>query len=387
MMEFTMERTFHPVGHGAFYTERFTLPDRTYNIVYDCGCFEAAKEGMSREKYRERIYSEIDSCFKENDVIDALFISHFHTDHILGVTHLVEKCDIKRIVLPQLTGAEKLAMFLEDSSDLDIRDSIDELTGPWKTIFSQNNRVEVLKDDENGNADNDVNLELIQNSIKSGDKVGLFDGWYLIPYNSPISDDRLIAFNDAVEHCFPHLLKGNDLDFNQLWNYIKEEKTLSGLKDLYKDNIGDNRLNETSMTLYSGMLGCTQKCERHCGKAVHYANRYCALNCLYLGDFEAKKQAYFNGLMEVYKPYFKHIGIIQVPHHGSNNNYNTNLYSSSSPDKSSILHKIGIVSADSIDKYGHPDEDVLDGIRKEGGITILVTEFPKTKQVFRIRNV
>lgn len=38
-------RTFHPIGHGAFYTERFydETEQSVANYVFDCGCYEAAK--------------------------------------------------------------------------------------------------------------------------------------------------------------------------------------------------------------------------------------------------------------------------------------------------------------------------------------------------------
>lgn len=32
-----MNRTFHPVGHGAFYTEEFKSNAIKYTMVYDCG--------------------------------------------------------------------------------------------------------------------------------------------------------------------------------------------------------------------------------------------------------------------------------------------------------------------------------------------------------------
>jgi hypothetical protein len=39
-MRYTMERIFHPIGHGAFYTERFYERDNddpSLSVVYDCG--------------------------------------------------------------------------------------------------------------------------------------------------------------------------------------------------------------------------------------------------------------------------------------------------------------------------------------------------------------
>lgn len=41
-MRYTMERIFHPIGHGAFYTERFYEDgndDPLFTAVYDCGSF------------------------------------------------------------------------------------------------------------------------------------------------------------------------------------------------------------------------------------------------------------------------------------------------------------------------------------------------------------
>lgn len=30
-------RTFHPVGHGTFYSEKHCIGNQTINIIYDCG--------------------------------------------------------------------------------------------------------------------------------------------------------------------------------------------------------------------------------------------------------------------------------------------------------------------------------------------------------------
>ena len=40
-----LKRTFHPVGHGAFYTEQFysdVTNQQCFTVVFDCGRFEAA---------------------------------------------------------------------------------------------------------------------------------------------------------------------------------------------------------------------------------------------------------------------------------------------------------------------------------------------------------
>lgn len=68
-------RTFHPVGQGAFYSERFYEDGRSeaiYKIVYDCGTSWGSV--MKAKKV-------VAKAFDKKDVIDYLFISHLDYDH------------------------------------------------------------------------------------------------------------------------------------------------------------------------------------------------------------------------------------------------------------------------------------------------------------------
>ena len=58
-------RHIHPIGQGAFYTERFVDDDNTTlaNIVYDCGC------GTNISSQAKKM---IATSFSKNDVIDIL---------------------------------------------------------------------------------------------------------------------------------------------------------------------------------------------------------------------------------------------------------------------------------------------------------------------------
>lgn len=87
-----MTRTFHPVGHGAFYTERFYIGDGVpeFTVVYDCGCFEAAKPGYSSRYFENWIAQIVDEEFTEDTIIDALFVSHFYTDYINEMNRLMK---------------------------------------------------------------------------------------------------------------------------------------------------------------------------------------------------------------------------------------------------------------------------------------------------------
>ena len=75
MNEYTMVRlvrTFHSVGHGAFYTERFYRGKgddyNVANIVYDCGSGSA----------HNTLLNIIEEEFKNSAVIDTIFtLYHF----------------------------------------------------------------------------------------------------------------------------------------------------------------------------------------------------------------------------------------------------------------------------------------------------------------------
>ena len=141
--------------------------------------------------------------------------------------------------------------------------------------------------------------------------------------------------------------------------------------------------NEYSMTLLSGLPEeCRKTCERSCEKTVATIRRYCTLNCLYMGDYELKNKDYWSALWNCYQKRFKYIGLVQVPHHGSENNYYDEFYKRPLPTGEMALSKICIISAGKEDKYNHPDQVVLDSIQRHNCVPIIVTEDTKTVQKF-----
>lgn len=98
-------RSFLPVGQGAFYCEQFkndSLHGETINVVYDCGSSTDV----------ELVKKQIRATFNENEPIQAVFISHFHDEHINGLDFLLEYCDVKNIIFPFTSNEEKTILLL-----------------------------------------------------------------------------------------------------------------------------------------------------------------------------------------------------------------------------------------------------------------------------------
>ena len=93
-----IERVFHPIGQGAFYSERHMSCN--INIVYDCGTTNPSFPA------KQKVVSD---SFSEDDVIDILFISHFDEDHISLIDTLKKAVKkIERVVLPLLHDEQKI---------------------------------------------------------------------------------------------------------------------------------------------------------------------------------------------------------------------------------------------------------------------------------------
>lgn len=393
-------RTFHPVGHGAFYTEKFYLEEADSSplssVVYDCGCFETAKSQNSIKSYQKRIIDLIDGSFSNNETIDALFISHLHTDHILGVDYLLKHCKVKRIILPLLSEEDNLAMlinnildlFPDDSDETDPNDGsvLDMVINCWSAIQSFENKTFVRPFEENNVIqDRTVSLEEITNEIDSGTRIqtpsiGPFH-WEYIPFNSPVKESKANDLKNRLVKLIPSLYSTNGkLNSEELKKYLCSNGIFT-IKKEYKSVFPME--NEYSMTLLSGLPEkCRKTCERSCEKTEATIRRYCTLNCLYMGDYELNKGDYWSVLWKCYKKLFKYIGLVQVPHHGSENNYNDKFYERPLSNGEKALSKICIISAGKDDKYNHPDQVVLDSIQGHNCVPIIVTEDPKTIQKF-----
>lgn len=68
-------RTQYPVGHGGFHFASICGGSRPLHYIYDCGA-------TNRALLQPWVTECLARCGKE---IDVLFLSHAHSDHVIGV--------------------------------------------------------------------------------------------------------------------------------------------------------------------------------------------------------------------------------------------------------------------------------------------------------------
>ena len=343
-------RLILPVGQGAFYVEKFK---NGKNIVYDCGSISN----------RKKIPKLIEKYFGKNEAIEALFISHLDKDHMNGVEELLKQCEVKRICFPLITEEMKLALKIKvmieeamgNSYSKFMKEFVEDPEAAIKKIKEdiKIKLIEILPNDEENNKKNDnedtKNQKIKRIKKKSGEDIaeeieGLEHScnenkWELIPYNFK-QETRINEFEKKLEKEFGKKISLKEVE--KIWK--ENEDNREKIKKVYESLKGD--LNTNSMTLFSGV--------RQVGKQMQYDSSYVKVGCLYTGDYEAKGKNKWKTLEEAYIEYWKWIGMIQVPHHGSIRNCNDALISKKA---------VYFLSAGEKNTYKHPSQNVVRGIR------------------------
>ena len=347
-MSVELHRTFWPVGHGAFYTEQFTnhISGQCFTAIYDCG-------GKGIKKSIDDFLGLIKDG-RTKPVIDLLFISHFHHDHINGVQELIDNATIKYIILPQLeqlmlTEAYIYNAFLSNNGELD-------LESDWQRMIvklaknEQLGDVNIVQVSPNSTEDNESILVedlAARSEIKSGTNIVLTNTieyhnvpwWTYIPVNVTYDQSKADSLIIEIEKIANLTIKsGRSIDWGRLRQAL-EQIGIKKVKKIYKEIYGVDKHNSYSMPVISTPtnkiaidLYCCDLdwdndccCELSCVRWKVFKRKH-MLSCLYMGDFEAADANTFRQLNRVLYDKISQIGIVQVPHHFSPNNHNPQLY-------------------------------------------------------------
>lgn len=335
-------RTFHPIGQGAFYTERFNFSKDDFTVVYDCGSL------TFREKKMEKI---IKSTFPKNHSIDILFISHFHADHINGIEILAKHCKIQKVIMPLIDNQTKILVKVANLigagfSDTRLIDSPENIFGDIPIIRIDSTKINPNFDGVSLN--NPIDISKIESSStnQSGIVFTPISGvdWFFIPFNYK-HEERKNQFEDE--------LKTLGLTFDKIDTINKINKNKVNITKAYNRLDGD--LNENSMILYSGKKSDDSI---HCFNNDNYLYLHRHFNfqcgCLYMGDIDLNVSGIVSDIEVKLRPLLPYIGTLQVPHHGSIHNFNISILQKS-------IH-CAIFSYGTTNSFGHPSDRVIGDI-------------------------
>lgn len=354
-----LERTFWAVGHGAFYTEQFVdhNTDQYFTAVYDCG-------GKGIKKSVDDFLRNVKRNGNGKPCVDFLFISHFHYDHINGVQELINRANVKCIVVPQLTQKLLIEAYAYNAIQFDgtlDREDLMQITDVQRFVVRLATQrdsievpiVEVLPSENEINTDKVLTLGEnvgLGATWNSGQPIGVrYSGednnkhliWLYIPvnvqYDNTFADEIIAILKKKYSNLFA---ENSSVDWNQLQEVFKDTQTKKDIKKIYKEHFGSH--NAYSMPVFSGPAVTTNKrvhtwCDleidnrtnthlhMHCFNCESSSN--CRLlSCLYMGDFETKVKSKLQNLKKSLGTYYKHTELQQVPHHFSQNNHASELY-------------------------------------------------------------
>ena len=388
MMDIRLDRTFWPVGHGAFYTERFYdhKDGRIFTAIYDCGSgrrWGKTQNGTNdaspkaiQQMIEDFLPSQKDSSGNLVKDIDIAFVSHLHVDHVNGLPTLLPR--IKKLVLPHLSDCRLLEAFLYNAIPEGIRAgevSVDaredegrvDVEGEVQTFVLRlargevENTVQVIQN-EGELVEEPILLENLNREIRSGSSIRVPLSqrhnafWIYKPVDvDGCSEDIREAIVAALQ---PYVTTGDILANGKIdWSKVQEAVNNAGLKaviTIYEKVFGitvSSQHNNYSMPVYSGpdefrtapfairftdvriettdargYIHSWYEIDPRPFQMVPLGVRCRLLSCLYMGDFNAKDDHKFEQLQKILGVYYNLVGLQQVPHHFSDGNHRPELY-------------------------------------------------------------
>ncbi|MGL6130994.1 MAG: hypothetical protein ACRCZ9_05210 [Fusobacteriaceae bacterium] len=367
------ERNIYPVGHGGFHEEKI---GEHFHFIFDCG-----------SKNEKHLNDLIEKNFQNVQKIDLLVISHFHDDHYNGFLKLNIGRQIKKIMIPFLSKKEKLVNVLSyiakisDEEMENYKEKINEvikITSDSKKYLNERGwegQLLIVNKHENKiRKTEDLALNDLQNKygsyqIKSGQKLTLSISrnlkWVFIPFNLDSEDtEKEKEFLKSLSNLLE--VKEEDLNLEILSKKLEQLKEkeqiefLKNLKAIYDSILKKSKTNEYSLCIYSGP-------EKLKTPYILFEEE---VGCLYTGDYRGKGKT-LTSLKKAYNSVINDIGVIQIPHHGSINNYQSDY----------IFKNVKecFINSPEFNKRGwHPNKKVVEDIENQKCKLHILTEKSST---------
>jgi hypothetical protein len=350
-----IQRIFHPIGQGAFYSERHDH----FNMVFDCGTW-------NKTKLSEKVVKQ---SFREEDIVNVLFISHFDADHVNRIETLKNHCRrIDKVIMPLLHRNEIL--FLSNYYRIiGVPELVTLVESPEEYFGTDTSIIRVEPSDITDSQVEGTSLEIenLPRQIKSGTNIRIPNiDWIFVPFNHEYRNRH----NDLLQ-----LFIANKIDINKFTNDLEYALDLRNIaKDLYNKLSGG--INQNSMLLYSGPLN-----RHHWIKEIafynqnyirvhpffrHHYNDYERVACVYTGDGDLNE----TNIKNIYHQYWDNVGTIQIPHHGDIKAFNKQILNDRFYQ---CPISVGLTNI-----YGHPSGKVICDILSTYSDPILITERPNS---------
>lgn len=368
-----IKRIFHPIGQGAFYSERH----KNLTIVYDCG-------SNTGKNISDKI---VTSAFNKGDIIDILFISHFDKDHVNKISLLLQHVKIKKVILP-LLNEEQTRFLLNIYRILNFNDTILTLIESPKKFFGEKTDIIFVRSAENNSLSEKDPINI--NELKDGEQiesgtvltinqlVPSKPNWIFIPYNHKYIDRNKDLEYKLTSHGFDVDRLKTDLYYilNEIQNDILKKQQFKKIYNSLKKDGKDTCINENSMVVYSGIdKQCQSQISYQYGSQIfkNISNSIASnrVSCIYTGDTDLNVVK----IKDKYPKYWNYVNTIQIPHHGAKQNF----------EKSVLDNKYYIcpISARSKSKH-HPSSKVIAKIVSQNSFPILITENTNTEFIEEI---
>ena len=379
-----IQRIFHPIGQGAFYSERHD----GFNIVYDCGTEYKNRSNPFYDKV-------VRQSFRETDVIDILFISHFDYDHVSKIEVLRNHVkEIRFVVLPLLHNNEKILISnIYRSLDLDLSQLVNDPEG----FFGKECKViHVKPSDEKGSESNDSQIE-IENIPQDKDgkyridsqkklTIGGLTDWVYIPYNHEYSarNTELLKLLKLEKIDIAKLQTDAKYTLDKITKDLRISKPRGGKKFQQVYDKLNGKINQNSMLVYSGpfYLQSNPNIESYyyghsqlSPMVFHYLFDDNRVACVFTGDADLN----ISPIQTIYAGLWQYVGTIQIPHHGDLKSFNSFEIS----DKRGYICPISYGNSNT---YGHPSSLVIAEILSKHSLPIFVTEVSSTVFIQRIEH-
>lgn len=365
-------RDFVPVGQGLFCIETYEIGNNSVRIVYDCGTITNKNNNL----IGKRINQYLNNVSGKDMAIDAVFVSHFHEDHINGIAIILQNYDVKRIVYPYIYYHRELFNII-------IRERLSEYACElWEAIYNDNmyfdNRVALIPvGDARINHERRVESgdDLCKSYIPLGSSYERESLWCLIPYNHEC-EIGLSKLKKELKTILKEK-EGKEFSDSEIDKFISDvEKDTEALNNNIRDALKkvNSDMNLNTLALYSGPSRDSKICYRNNDNIVIRPG------CLYTGDLGLKGKDYWGEFIKVYGKFRDKVGCVQIPHHGSSYSFN---------DKLLLLGSNCdyIISAGKKNRYSHPNGVVLLEFARRHIIPRLVTEEDESKIEYTIESI